>query len=161
MTIKPGPGRIRNPGRRLRAAAAAAAITAVAAGGLCASAAPASAVTSGGGCRTSAAPVAFNVSLQPCAYYSSLGWDAVDGAINVWGTPTTSVLVWIAPAVVNSDGSVTDTGEYRYAYYASPDVSQNFSEDFNCVPGRKMVIDSWLTDNGVRYGSVQSKPFWC
>ncbi|OLZ65564.1 hypothetical protein AV521_31410 [Streptomyces sp. IMTB 2501] len=145
----------------LRGLACAAAVATITVGGLSATAAPADAVTSGGGCRYAPAPIGFNVTLQPCADHSWMGADEVHARIEVQGMPSTGIRVWIAPATVNSDGSVTDTSAYRQVLYQQPSTSMEFSQDFFCPPGQKMVIDSWVTESGKRYGSVQSPPFWC
>ncbi|MBD0671269.1 hypothetical protein [Streptomyces sp. CBMA156] len=131
----------------------------------------ASAVTiGGGGCRmvngaNQPVSVGYGVSLLPCANGDDLGPNSMSATVGVYGTPTTQVRVWQAVARVNADGSISDFYPSILATYASDLTStrsyQYFNHHLYCALGGTLVIDTWITNNDQRYGSVQSPRFTC
>ncbi|MFJ8477965.1 hypothetical protein [Kitasatospora sp. NPDC094011] len=126
----------------------------------------ASAIGGPQGCREHSVPVGFGIQLQPCVY-NSIYANSVASTVNVYGALQSQVRVYQAVARVNADGSITDF--YPSALYTvdsdltSPGYSyQSFSHDLYCsLGGGEFVIDSWITNNDQRYGSVQSPRFTC
>ncbi|MFE9558248.1 hypothetical protein ACFYOD_32810 [Streptomyces sp. NPDC006703] len=108
--------------------------------------------------------VGHGVSLLPCAYSDIYG-SSMYARVSVSGTPDTQLRVWQAVARVNSDGSITDFYPGVLNTYASDltsaTSSQVFGHDLYCAVGGTLVIDTWITDNGYRMGSVQSARFTC
>ncbi|MFD7453328.1 hypothetical protein [Kitasatospora sp. NPDC059827] len=115
-------------------------------------------------CREYSVPVGHNVKLQPCVD-DSVYQNSVTSSVNVYGTPDTQVRVWQAIARVNADGSITDFNP-SVLYTVDSDLTSNtdyqwFGHNLYCAVGGTLVIDTWITNNDVRQGSVQSPKFSC
>ncbi|MFD9684633.1 hypothetical protein ACFXPX_01690 [Kitasatospora sp. NPDC059146] len=124
----------------------------------------------GGGCRggldikPNSVYVGHGVSLLPCARPNNLQ-SSVASSVTAYGTPDTQVRIWQAVARVNADGSISDFNP-SVLYTVDSDLSNNVSQQWNghdlyCALGGTLVIDTWITNNDVRQGSVQSPRFTC
>ncbi|MEU4117904.1 hypothetical protein AB0F71_25865 [Kitasatospora sp. NPDC028055] len=124
----------------------------------------------GGGCRggidikANSVYVGHGVSLLPCARPDNYQ-NSVASSVTVYGTPDTQLRVWQAVARVNPDGSISDFYP-SVLYTVDSDLTVNVSQqwmghDLYCALGGTLVIDTWITNNDVRQGSVQSPRFTC
>lgn len=113
-----------------------------------------------GGCRYDYAYVAYGFSLKPCIS-NGAGADTMNGAVEVRIAPySTDVYVC---------GQLITTSGYRGLEHCSyvnvyENVTTYWTEAYAydaCSHGANYYYDSYIKDNGIRYGDVQSPVVAC
>ncbi|MEV0408339.1 hypothetical protein [Actinoallomurus sp. NPDC050550] len=119
-----------------------------------------------GGCRYDYAAVGYGYNLMPCVGYAAAA-NTVSAAVKVKIDPN-STDVYVCGELIPTNGNISASVGPVHCDYAgtSPNHTTyatkayaNDSYPFRFIGG-DWVYDSWIVDNGHRYGDVQSPPIF-